>query len=616
MTPLEATKATMHEITGAIVTITLVLSAVFIPVTFLGGTTGQMYKQFALTLTSSILISALLAVTLSPAMCVLLLKPKRQRKGLIGKFFRGFDKGFEKTTQKYLGIVNSFLHHFSRPLLFLGLVVVLMVVVMKFIPSGFLPSEDQGYFFVNMMTPKGGSLERTDEVMKKVETILANTEGVQSYAAIPGYSILDATVSSTNGMVFVKLTPWKERSKKELQVDAILAKVQAQFNRIPNGICMAFNAPAISGLGTTGGLELQLEDKAGAGLDKLAEVSAAFADQASKNKALSNVFTSFRVDIPQYFLTVNKDKAKTMGIPISDIYGALQTLFGSYYVNDFNQFGKSYRVIIQADAIYRENPEDINRVYVRSNKGDMVPLGTLVTLSPAEGPDVVRRFNLYSSASFTIATAPGYSSGQGIDAVKEVAATTLPYGFGYDYSGLTRQELISAGQAPFIFLLCFVFVYLLLAAKYESWFLPIPILLALPFGILGAFGFQFIRGLQDNIYAQIGLIMLIGLVAKNAILIVEFARQKHEEGMDLIEASKAAAKLRFRPILMTSFAFILGVVPLVLAGGAGAASRHALGTSVFGGMLLATICGVMVIPALYVIFQKMENWVKGKGRET
>lgn len=616
MSPLEATKATMHEITGAIFTITLVLSAVFIPVTFLGGTTGQMYKQFALTLTSSILISALLAVTLSPAMCVLLLKPKQTRKGLIGKFFTGFDKGFEKTTQKYLGIVNNFLHHFSRPLLFLGLVTVMMVVVMKFIPSGFLPEEDQGYFFVNVMTPKGGSLERTDMVMEKVEEILSSTEGIQSIASVPGYGILDGTVSSTNGTVFAKLTPWKDRSKKELHAQSIIAKVQLQLSQIPNGICMAFNAPAISGLGTTGGLELQVEDKVGAGLDKLAEVTAAFAAEASQNKTFSNVFTSFRVDIPQYYLTVNKDKAKTMGIPISQIYGSLQALFGSLYVNDFNQFGKSYRVIIQADAIYRENPEDINRVYVRSNSGEMVPLGTLVTLEPVEGPDVVKRFDLYSSANFTIGTAAGYSSGQGIEAVKEVAAKTLPYGFGYAYSGLTRQELISAGQAPFIFLLCFVFVYLLLAAKYESWFLPIPILLALPFGILGAFGFQFIRGLQDNIYAQIGLIMLIGLVAKNAILIVEFARQKHEEGMDLVEASKAAAKLRFRPILMTSFAFILGVVPLVIAGGAGAASRHALGTSVFGGMLLATICGVMVIPALYVIFQKMEDWVKGKGRGT
>lgn len=615
MTPLEATKATMHEITGAIFTITLVLSAVFIPVTFLGGTTGQMYKQFALTLTSSILISALLAVTLSPAMCVLLLKPKQKRRGLLGKFFTGFDKGFDTTTRKYLGIVNNFLHHFSRPLLFLGIVVVLMLVVMKFIPSGFLPAEDQGYFFVNAMTPKGGSLERTDKVMKKVETILASTEGIQSYATVPGYSILDASVSSTSGTVFAKLTPWKDRSKKELHVESIIAKVQQRLSLIPDGICMAFNAPAISGLGTTGGLELQLEDKVGAGLDKLAEVTAAFASEASQNKTFANVFTSFRVDIPQYYLTVNKDKAKTMGIPISQIYGSLQALFGSYYVNDFNQFGKSYRVIIQADAIYRDNPEDINRVYVRSISGEMVPLGTLVTLKPVEGPDVVRRFDLYSSSSFTIATAPGYSSGQGIEAVKEVAAKTLPYGFGYAYSGLTRQELISAGQAPFIFALCFVFVFLLLAAKYESWFLPIPILLALPFGILGAFGFQFIRGLQDNIYAQIGLIMLIGLVAKNAILIVEFARQKHEEGMDIREASLAAAKLRFRPILMTSFAFILGVVPLVLAGGAGAASRHALGTSVFGGMLLATICGVMVVPALYVIFQKIENWVKGKGRD-
>ncbi|MBL7138577.1 MAG: multidrug efflux RND transporter permease subunit [Bacteroidales bacterium] len=613
MSPLEATKETMREIAGAIFTITLVLSAVFIPVSFLGGTTGQMYKQFALTLTSSIIISGLLALTLSPAMCVLLLKPKLERKGLIGKFFNGFDKAFGATTTKYIAIVNNFLHHISRPILFLGIVIILMVLVMKFLPTGFLPDEDQGYFFVNVITPKGVSLEKTDTVMRRVERILEKTAGVQSFSSVPGYSILDGTVSTTSGAVFVKLTPWKDRTEDSLNVESIIAKVQSQLSLIPNGICMAFNAPAISGLGTTGGLELQLEDKAGAGLDKLAEVTAAFAVTASQNKMLSNVFTGFRIDIPQYFLTVNKEKAKTMGIPISEIYGALQAQFGSLYVNDYNQFGKSYRVIIQADAVYRSNPEDINRIYVRSNTGNMVPLGTLVSLESIEGPDVVRRFNLYSSSSFTIAPAAGYSSGQAIGAVKEVAEETLPFGFGYEYSGLTRQELIAGDEAPFVFALCFIFVYLLLAAKYESWFLPLPILMALPFGILGAFGLQWVRGLQNNIYAQIGLIMLIGLIAKNAILIVEYARQKHLEGMELIKASEAAAKLRFRPILMTSFAFILGVVPLVIAGGAGAASRHALGTSVFGGMLMATICGVLVVPTLYVMFQRIENWIKGRG---
>ena len=614
MSPLEATRETMKEIAPAIFTITLVLSAVFIPVSFLGGTTGQMYKQFALTLTSSIVISGLLALTLSPAMCVLLLKPKPERKGLIGKFFDGFDRGFNYTTNKYIAIVNNFLHHISRPLIFLGIVTILVVVVMKLLPTGFLPEEDQGYFFVNVISPKGVSLQMTDQVMHSIEKILEETPGVQSYSSVPGYSILDGTVSTTSGAVFVKLLPWDQRTKDSLQVESIIARLQTKLNQIPNGICMAFNAPAISGLGTTGGLELQLEDKIGAGLDKLAEVTTNFAVAAMQNKTLSNVFTGFRVDIPQYFLTVNKDKAKTMGVPVSDIYGALQAQFGSLYINDYNQFGKSYRVIIQADAVYRSNPEDVNLIYVRSSRGDMVPLGTLVSLEPIEGPDVVRRFNLFSSSSFTIAPAPGYSSGQAIEAVAEIAKTTLPFGFGYEYSGLTRQELIAGNQAPFVFALCFVFVYLLLAAKYESWFLPIPILLAMPFGILGAFGLQWISGLQNNIYAQIGLIMLIGLVAKNAILIIEYARQKHEEGMDLIKAAEVAARLRFRPILMTSFAFILGVVPLVIAGGAGAASRHALGTSVFGGMLLATICGVLVVPALYVVFQRLENWIKGKGQ--
>ena len=335
----------------------------------------------------------------------------------------------------------------------------------------------------------------------------------------------------------------------------------------------------------------------------------------SKRKEVNSIFSPFRNDIPQYKLTVDKEKAKKMGIPVNTIYSTLQSLFGSYYVNDFNKFGKSYRVIIQADAIYRANKEDITKVYVRSNSGEMVPLGTVVAIAPTQGPDVVKRFNLYSSADFTIGIPPGSSTGQGIEAVKEVAAKSLPYGYGYEYSGMTREEIISGGQAPYIFTLCFIFVYFLLAAKYESWLLPIPVLLAIPFGVFGAFGLQWARGLQNNIYAQIGLIMLIGLVAKNAILIVEFAKQKYDAGHPLLDAALEGAKLRFRPILMTSFAFILGVVPLVIAAGAGAASRHALGTSVFGGMLVATICGVMVTPALYVAFQKIENRLMKKNRE-
>lgn len=375
---------------------------------------------------------------------------------------------------------------------------------------------------------------------------------------------------------------------------------------------MAFNAPAIAGLGKTGGLELQLEDKTGAGLDRFSSVVGAFYRESASRKEFSNLFTPFRNDIPQYRLTVDKEKARTMDVPVNTIYTTLQSLFGSVYVNDFNKFGKSYRVIIQADAIYRANKEDISKVHVRSNSGKMIPLGTLITIEPTQGPDIVKRFNLYSSADFTIGIPPGSSTGQGIEAVAQVAAKALPYGFGYEYSGMTREEIISGGQAPYIFTLCFIFVYFLLAAKYESWLLPVPVLLAIPFGVFGAFGLQWARGLQNNIYAQIGLIMLIGLVAKNAILIVEFAKQKHDEGKPLFDAALEGAKLRFRPILMTSFAFILGVVPLMTAAGAGAASRHALGTSVFGGMLVATLCGVMVTPALYVAFQKIENKFKKK----
>ena len=613
LTPLEATKHTMKEITGAILTITMVLCAVFIPVSFLGGTTGVMYKQFALTLISSILISAVLALTLTPPLCVILLKKKKEKKGLLGKFFRSFDKGFNKTTNGYIRIVENFTHHLSRPIMFLGIIIVLVVFIMKFLPSGFLPAEDQGYFFININTPKAYSLQKTDAVSRQVEAMLEKLPGVESYTMIPGYSILDNTVSTTNGMCFVKLKPWKERASADLHVEMLINRLQEEMSKIPGGICMAFNAPAISGLGKTGGLELQLEDRSGAGLDKMSKVVLGFYQAISQRKELSNTFSPFRNDIPQYQLTVDKEKAKTMDVPVNSIYSTLQSLFGSYYVNDFNKFGKSYRVIIQADAKYRANKEDINKVYVRSNAGKMVPLGTLVQITSTQGPDVVKRFNLYSSADFTIGIPPGSSTGLGIEVVKRIAAKTLPYGFGYEYSGMTREEIISGGQAPYIFTLCFIFVYFLLAAKYESWLLPIPVLLAIPFGVFGAFGLQWARGLQNNIYAQIGLVMLIGLVAKNAILIVEFAKQKHDAGKPLFDAAVEGAKLRFRPILMTSFAFILGVVPLMTAAGAGAASRHALGTSVFGGMLMATICGVMVVPSLYVAFQTIENKFKKKS---
>jgi hydrophobe/amphiphile efflux-1 (HAE1) family protein len=609
---LEATKRTMKEITPAILTITMVLCAVFVPVSFLGGTTGVMYKQFALTLISSILISAVLALTLTPPLCVILLKRKRQKKGWIGKFFTGFDRIFEKTTNRYVRIVENFTHHLAKPVMFLVIISALMIFVMNFLPTGFLPSEDQGYFFVNVTAPKAYSLEKTDAVMRQVEKVLSEFEEIESYTTIPGYSMLDNSITTFGGAGFVKLKDWKERKDKTKKAEYVIQRIQKRFDAIPGGICLAFNAPAISGLGTTGGLELKLEDKSGAGIQKLTEVSKAFGMELSKEKEVAYAYTGFRNDIPQYLLTVDKEKAKKMGVPISSIYSSLQSMFGSLYINDFNKYGKSYRVIIQADAQYRTNMEDISKVNVRSDAGEMVPIGTLVSIKPIEGPELVKRFNLYTSADYTISIAPGYSSGQAIEAVKRVAQKNLPFGFGYEYSGMTRQELISGGQAPFIFALCFIFVYFLLAAKYESWLLPIPVLLALPFGVFGAFGLQWARGLQNNIYAQIGLIMLIGLIAKNAILIVEFAKLKHKEGMPLFDAAREGAKLRFRPILMTSFAFILGVVPLVIASGAGAASRNALGTSVFGGMLVATICGVLVVPSLYVAFQKIENKFRKK----
>ena len=454
MEPLAAARETMKEITGAIVTITLVLCAVFIPVTFLGGTTGVMYRQFALTLIASILISAILALILSPALCAIILRPTTKKKGLIGKFFNGFNTGFEKTVGGYSKLVMNFLHHTSRPVMFLVLVSILMIVIMYTLPTGFIPVEDQGYFFINAATPKAASLERTDKVMRKVEAILSKTEGVKYYLIVPGYSILDNSVNTTNAMAFINLVPWEERSRT---ADQIIAEVQAKMMHIPGGICLAFNPPAIPGLGKTGGLEFQLEDKTGSGSAKLAQVTGAFVMEANKRKELASIFTSTRNDVPQFYIDLDNDKAKKMGVSISDIYGALQAMFGSYYVNDFNRFGKSYRVIIQADAKYRANPEDLQKIYVRNSTGGMVPLGTLLSIRPVQGPDIVKRFNLFSSSDMTAAPGPGYSSGQAIEAVKEVAAKTLPYGFGYEYSGNTREELDLGRSGAFYFcnVLCF-----------------------------------------------------------------------------------------------------------------------------------------------------------------
>lgn len=629
MSPLEATKETMSEITGAIFTITLVLTAVFVPVSFLGGTTGQMYKQFALTLSSSILISALCAVTLSPALCVLLLKPKRETKGLLGRFFKGFEKYFEKFQNKYSRTVTQYTAKIKRPVILLITATVLMVLLMKYIPGGFLPDEDQGYFFINIESPDALSLGKTDAIVKQVETILSKTDGVQNYVAVTGFSILSGAVSTSNAMVFVSLKPWDERTSKDLAVKSIIGKVQAQMNKIPGATFLAFNAPAISGVGNAQGLEFHLQDKSGLGGSKLSEVSEDFIKETKNHKELVMTFSSLKSNVPQYYLDIDKDKAKTLGVPLSQIYLTLQSYIGSLYVNDFNKFGKSYRVVIQAEGSFRATPDDIEKIYVKSNSGNMIPLGTLASLSPVSGTDILTRFNLFSSADITIINHPLYSSGQAIEAVKEAADKSLPFGFGYEYGGLTRQEILAGNQAPFIFALCLLFVYLLLAAKYESWLLPIPILLTLPFGIFGALAFQIFLWLittlfggsgsmlpQFNLYAQIGMIMLIGLVAKNAILIVEFARQKHEEGLDVVQAAIEGAKLRFRPILMTSFAFILGVLPLVTATGAGAASRHSLGASVLGGMLVATMLGIVVVPTLYVIFQRLENRMKSKKHKT
>ncbi|BCS87939.1 efflux RND transporter permease subunit [Pseudodesulfovibrio sediminis] len=603
LSPKEATKAAMKQVTGPVIASTLVLIAVFIPVAFMGGITGQLYKQFALTLSVSVAISSINALTLSPALSALLLRPYTPIRGPLGWFFEKFNVTFEWVTKRYNSAVSALVRRAV-----LGILVVLIVVVgcaglFKILPSGFVPDEDQGYFIVNAMLPEGASLERSNAVAKKVEAYFKDAEGVRSLVSLGGFSLLTGAYSSYNSAFFVVLDDWSERTTPELTSNAIMAKAQKAFWGIQEAIVVGFGPPPIRGLSSTGGLQFELQDKTGGSIEELAAVSASFMAEAKKLPEISNVFTTFSAHVPQYDVSIDREKAKKLGVPVNDVFQTLQTYLGGYYINDFNKYGRTYRVMAQAESQFRTRIEDLNQFYMRSADNQMVPLSTLSRSDRITGPEYVQRYNIYRTVEITMSPTEGYSSGQAMAALEALARKSLPQGYGYDWSGIAYQEKNSGGEAGMIFGLAIIMVFLVLAAQYESWTTPFAVIFCVPLGIFGAMSSQWIRGLENNVYAQIGLIMLIGLAAKNAIMIVEYAKEKHDEGMDLREAAMAAASLRFRPILMTSFAFILGVIPLVWAAGAGSASRHALGTSVFGGMIAATLLGVLVVPALYTAIQ-------------
>ena len=605
MNPKDATIQAMKEVSAPVVGIALILSAVFIPVAFLGGLTGRMYQQFALTIAISVLLSAFNALSLSPALAAMLLKPKKEGKpGLLGRAFGGFNKGFDKATTAYVGVAALLVRKAWITIVVVAGVVAGVVFLGGSLPAGFIPEEDQGILGVNVQLPPAASLERTGAVLAQVEEILGRTEGIQSYATIGGYGVVTNTYQPNFGTIFARLHPWEERQDEALKLRSILGRLQAEFAGIPDAIIFPFNIPTISGFGASAGFNFLLQDRSGS-LDvaQLGDQTRAFLAAARERPELANLFTSFDPRYPQVKVDLDREKARKVGVPINEVFQAMSAVLGGSYVNDFNRFGRLYRVYVQAEAGSRRNPEDIGAIYVRSSTtGEMVPLSTLVTITSQAGTEITNRFNLFRSVEINGIPGRGYTSGQSLAALEEVFAKTMPAEMGFAYSSLSYQEKTAPPAAP-TFILAIVFVFLLLAAMYESWRLPWAVLLGSPLVALGAFGGVWLMGFDNNVYVQIGNIMLIGLAAKNAILIVEFAKAKHDEGMPIVDAALESARLRFRPILMTAFAFILGVVPLMLASGSGSGAQNVMGTAVFYGMLIATALGVFLIPGNFAFVE-------------
>jgi hydrophobe/amphiphile efflux-1 (HAE1) family protein len=609
MTPRDATVRAMSEVSGPVVAIAFILAAVFIPVAFLGGISGQIYRQFALTIAVSVLLSAFSALSLSPALSALLLRPAAQakRRGPLAAFFSRFNRAFEWTTNRYLAGVKALFRRTVFALAALAAIFVGAGTLFRILPGGFLPDEDQGVFFASVRLPDGASLERNLRVTEEVEKIISSTPGVADVTTFGGFDFITQTNNSNVTTVIGTLTPWEERRSAGLQFDAIMGHAQQHLSQVEGAFSFAFGLPPILGLGTSGGFEFMVEDREGGDIQQLAEATQALLSAAASRPELAFANTAFRTSVPQYKVDVDIDKVQTLGIPVTDVYNALQTFLGGLYVNDFNRFGRTWRVLLQAEPEYRDRPNDINRFYVRTGGGNMVPLSTLAAVKPVSGPEVIYRYNRFRTAKVIGQAAPGFSSGQAAAAMEQVAQQNLPPGFGYEWTGTVYQEKAAAGMEGFIFGFAALLVFLFLAALYESWSIPFAVVLAVPLGLFGALLAVYMRAYAYDIYTQIGIVTLIGLAAKNAILIVEFAKLRREEGKFITDAALEAAQLRLRPILMTSFAFILGVLPLAVAAGAGAASRRALGTAVLGGMLAATLLAIFIVPVLYVVIQTLSE---------
>ena len=615
--PREATYKAMEDVSGPIVAIAFVLASVFIPVAFFGGTVGVLYKQFALTIAVSMALSAVVALSLTPALCAMLLQPHdpNAHKGRLGHYLSRFTDWFEGLRERYERGAVKVLFRAKFSLLLMPLLLVLAWGISGFVPSSFVPSEDQGYFVATVSLPEAASMKRTEEVANKIAEEIRKLPGVKQTMIVAGIDMLAGANKSSSAVIFTELTPWKERTTSNLSVDNIVRSAIGVASRIPEANTMAFNVPPLPGIGSLGGFSFILQDRSGHTPQELDDTTKAFLAEARKRPEIAMIYSTFRTDTPGYKFDVDREKAQKLGVPVSSVFNTLQAFLGGLQVNDFNRFGRTYKVVMQADAPYRQSVEDLRTLYVESNTGVMIPLSTLVQAVPVNNPTAIKRFNGFRSVLIGGSPAPGYSSGQVIQALEEVAAQSLPQGYSYEWADQSREEKVSGGRTPILFGLALLFVFLCLAALYESWTVPFAVLLTVPTTIFGAFLFMFMRGLENSVYMQIGLVMLIGLAAKNAILIVEFAKIRVERGMPIREAAIEAAKLRMRPIIMTSLAFIVGVFPLVFASGAGAGSRNAMGTTVVGGMALDTALGIFVIPCLFVVVEEFSEWIQARRKK-
>ncbi|HVN78415.1 MAG TPA: efflux RND transporter permease subunit [Terriglobia bacterium] len=617
MTPKEAALRAMEEVASPVIAVALVLAAVFLPTVFIPGITGRLYTQFAVTIAISVLLSAFNALTLSPALCSIFLQPKKEARGPLHRFFNAFNKMLGRGTEGYVSVSRGLIRKAVIGFVILAIMSIGIVFLGKKLPGGFLPEEDLGYIFAVIQLPNAASLERTSEAGKQVEQIIMNTPGVENCTTIIGFNLLSLIQNTYSGFFFIKLKDWSERQRAEEKAPAIIASLNRQLSQLPQGIALAFPPPAIQGIGTAGGITFILEDRAGRDIGFLADNTRKFMAAAQKRPELAQVFTTLLPDVPQYFVDVDRDKVLSQGVDLGQVYGTLQAFMGGLFVNYFNRFGRQWQVYVEAEGDYRTDVSYLNQFYVRNSTGDPVPLSAVTRTEWRSGPEFTMRYNLYRSAQINAMAAPGYSTQQVMNALEEVFRETMPSDMGFDYMGMSFQEQqAQQGISPAaISALSLLFVFLILAALYESWSLPFSVLLSTPIAVFGAFVALLGREMVFNIYGQIALIVLIGLAAKNAILIVEFAKSEYEGGKDLMDAALSGARVRLRPILMTSFAFILGCVPLAVASGAGALARQVMGSAVIGGMLAATGIAIFLIPMMFYVIEKISKARGGRESE-